>query len=181
MERGKTGRVAALACAVGLALGAGARAGDLYRCQRADGSLFYTDDASDCPGRDPHELTGQLQSVPTPRPPAARARAGADPALEQRLAEVEAARWRQRRDDAMQQLHEAEQRVAYLRGFATQCSHGRNVVSEDADGVRTPLRCVDLRAELAALEQKADALRTHLDEGLPEECRRAGCLPGWLR
>lgn len=182
MGKGRLSIAFAAACTAGLALVAGPAPADLYRCQRADGSLFYSDKASACPGRDPHELTGQLQSVPTARPPVARARK-AQPAspLEQRLLEAEAARWKQRREDALQQLHEVEQRAAYLNGFTTLCSHGRNVVSEDADGVRSPVRCVDLRTELAALEQRADALRTYVDEGLEEECRQAGCLPGWLR
>ena len=180
--KGVLGLAAASACAACFALVAGPARAELYRCRRADGSFFYSDQASACPGRDPHELTGQLQSVPSARPPAARARAGPEASLlEQRLAEAEASRWRQRQEDALQQLRDAEQRAAYLNGFTTQCSHGRNVVSEDADGVRSPLRCVDLRAELAALEQRADALRTYLDEGLAEECRQAGCLPGWLR
>ena len=35
--------------------------------------------------------------------------------------------------------------------------------------------------EFHDLEQQEAAAREYLATGLPEECRRAGCLPGWLR
>ena len=35
----------------------------LYRCQRADGSVVYTDRQATCPGARPHEPRGEVQSV----------------------------------------------------------------------------------------------------------------------
>jgi hypothetical protein len=176
-------RACGLAAAAGILLGlpAGLAGAELYRCRRADGSLVYSDAASACPGSDPHQLSGEVQSTPTAVPPAAQARAGGGAALERRLEEAQAARWRQRREDAEQKLREAEERAAYLLGFVAHCNHGRRILSEDVDGVRTPIRCVEIRDELAALESQAAELRAYLEEGLAEECRREGCLPGWLR
>ncbi len=174
-------RCLAAALGVWLGLGTAAAGAELYRCQRPDGSLFYTDAASACPGSDPHELAGEVQSVPAAPPPAARARGAGGPGVAGRLEEGQAAQWRQRREDSEQKLRQAEERVAYLEGFVTHCNHGRRILSEDVDGVRRPLRCVEIRAELAAVEREARKLRAYLKEGLAEECRREGCLPGWLR
>jgi hypothetical protein len=38
-----------------------------------------------------------------------------------------------------------------------------------------------VRRDYASLEKQQEETRAYLDEGLEEECRRAGCLPGWIR
>jgi len=42
-------------------------------------------------------------------------------------------------------------------------------------------RCDVLRENAWALHRQEVALEGYLEEGLREECRRAGCLPGWVR
>ena len=54
------------------------------------------------------------------------------------------------------------------------------ILTDDA-GIRQNVPCDDLRRELAELERERAELRAYLEGGLAEECRRAGCLPGWLR
>jgi hypothetical protein len=41
--------------------------------------------------------------------------------------------------------------------------------------------CEELEAEQQAVRSDEKRLEAYLDEGLEEECRRAGCLPGWIR
>jgi hypothetical protein len=55
------------------------------------------------------------------------------------------------------------------------------VFARDAAGVKERIPCSQLHARLAALDAQQTALRNYLEHELPEECRRAGCLPGWVR
>jgi hypothetical protein len=41
--------------------------------------------------------------------------------------------------------------------------------------------CSELKHELDEVETQEAAARDYLATGLAEECRRAGCLPGWVR
>ncbi len=80
------------------------------------------------------------------------------------------AAWQARRDSAEERLQ------------AT-----RQAIREVADGLTQACRfqggdeCQDLHARLERLETREQELVEYLDEGLAEQCRRAGCLPGWIR
>jgi hypothetical protein len=43
------------------------------------------------------------------------------------------------------------------------------------------VRCRDVDAERTNIERELEKARTLLATGLEEECREAGCMPGWLR
>jgi hypothetical protein len=55
------------------------------------------------------------------------------------------------------------------------------MVTYDDAGIKQAVRCSDVKKELKALEQQEASARHYLQHELAEECRRAGCLPGWIR
>ena len=48
-------------------------------------------------------------------------------------------------------------------------------------GIRRSYDCRDVDNEHEQVKARLAGLRLYLDDGLEEECRRAGCLPGWIR
>jgi hypothetical protein len=68
-----------------------------------------------------------------------------------------------------------------VRRAATQCNRGASLYTENDTGIRRGYSCDRVREEFDALERAERELRAYLDGGLEEECRRAGCLPGWVR
>jgi len=160
---------------------AAARA-ELYKCQGADGKTLFTSDRSQCPGAAVHEPGGEIQRTqptgpahaPTQlRPPRPAALAPDD--------EAEAQVWRAKRVEAEAALDQARARLAAMRQVAGWCNHGREVFAEDQDGLRQGVSCEEVDATELALRREQKRLEAYLGEGLEEECRRAGCLPGWLR
>ena len=62
------------------------------------------------------------------------------------------------------------------------CNRGASMHTRDVNG--KPIReydCDEARAEYEKIQKRLAQLDTYLDTGLAEECRRAGCLPGWIR
>jgi hypothetical protein len=78
--------------------------------------------------------------------------------------------WRGRRERAQQSLAAA-----------------RDALRETEDAFTKACRyqgggtCDALRTRADALRRAEQALERYLESGLREECRRAGCLPGWIR
>ena len=179
-------RLGWLACALACAAAAHA---DTYRCQGPDGKTLFTSDRSLCPGASQHETPGQIQRAPggPPRPPARPRDPHEQPALrawqEQGAASdgVEAEAWRGKRARAEVDLAETRSRLRTLQQVAGWCNRGHEVWSTDADGLRHDVDCEELAAQREVLEREERRLEAYLAEGLEEECRRAGCLPGWIR
>ncbi len=174
------GRRFVLALAPALLLAAAPAAGEMYRCPRPDGSTLYTSDRSQCPGAEIHEPEGRVQKssggevLPEVTPPRAAARADDD--------EAAAAAWRTRKAQAEQELAETTRRLEAARRAVGLCNRGATLWTQDQDtAIRRGVSCDDVRAEAEQLEAAVNALRTYLASGLEEECRRAGCLPGWIR
>jgi hypothetical protein len=173
--------LAALALLFAVAVGVEAGA-QTYRCQGPDGKTLFTSDRSLCPSAARHEPSGQIQrstGAPArpapPRAPAARRAASAPDEAH------EAAAWRAKRRQAEAGLEHARARRGMLDRVAGWCNRGGEVYAEDQDGLRQDVSCEDLEAEQQAVRREAKRLEAYLDEGLEEECRRAGCLPGWIR
>jgi hypothetical protein len=173
----------ALLAVAALARG-GARA-DLLQCIGPDGKTIYTDSKTVCPEAKPFEPGGAIQ----PGPPAASESAGGLADRRQRAAdrlrraqaeEGEANRWRTRKTELEEALAAVQSRRSYVGSFLAMCNRGGSVVSRDAAGIKRPVPCQDMRAEYAALGEEEAQAQAALD-GLEEECRRAGCLPGWIR
>ena len=163
-------------------LGAGPVRAELYQCQGADGKTLFTSDRSQCPGASAHHPGGEIQRTdpsgpehaPSQLRPARPAAPVPDDAAEARV-------WRARRVEAETALRETEARLATLRQVEGWCNRGREVYAEDQDGLRQVVRCEDVDAAEQALQREQRRLEAYLGGGLEEECRRAGCLPGWLR
>jgi hypothetical protein len=170
------GWIAVLALVAALAPAARA---EMYRCEGPDGAPLYTSDASQCPGARAHEPRGAVQThesrpAAAPRPPAARAPGLADD-------EARAAVWRGKRAKAVAEL----ERVSDLRQRSERavgwCNRGGDLYVEEDTGLRRGVSCDSVRREQEELERAEAELKSYLGGGLEEECRRAGCLPGWVR
>ena len=61
------------------------------------------------------------------------------------------------------------------------CNRGHALYVEDETGIRRSYKCRDVDNEYEQAKARLAGLRLYLDDGLEEECRRAGCLPGWIR
>lgn len=189
--RARPRRGPARACALGLGLGlwllcgAGASQADLLHCVGPDGRKIFTDDASLCPGAEPYEPSGRVHSV-EPVSPAAAARESRLEAVERRrLAEQaaagEAERWQQRKREKQDALDQLAQQRAKLLDLIVWCNRGGRVVTYDDAGIKQAVQCSDVRKDLKELEKQEASIRDYLEHTLPDECRRAGCLPGWIR
>ena len=173
---------AALLAAGALALAGGAPASaEMYRCKGPDGRVLFTGDPSQCPGAQSYEPRRDVQRadpapVPEPRSAALEAPAARDDAARE-------ARWRTKRRQSEAKLARVEQAVADAEQATTWCNQGHEVFATDPEtGLRRELSCDHIRAEYERLTAERDRLRAYLHEGgLEEECRRAGCLPGWIR
>jgi hypothetical protein len=159
-------------------------ASDLLRCKGADGKTIFTDDPAMCPGADPYEPDATvLRAEDSVAPAAAPSREEAR-AQRKRAAEAEAGearRWRQKRLDKEAELEAIAERRQTLKEFVTWCNRGGSVVTYDDAGIEQDLPCNQLRDEFHELDRRQASIEAYLAEGLQEECRRAGCLPGWLR
>lgn len=178
-------RTALPTVALGLLLaagGAGPAAAEMYRCAGADGEVLFTSDPSQCPGAEAHEPAGAVQRhEATHAPPAAtRSRSAEEAHAESDRAR--AARWRTKRVESERRLVRVEELLESSRRSVRWCNEGRDVyVTEEDTGLRRRVPCRKIDARHADLQAEREELRAYLDEGLQEECRRAGCLPGWIR
>jgi hypothetical protein len=166
---------------------AGPAAADLLRCKAADGRMIYTDNPALCPGAKPFEPKGAIQTAPSE---ASKARESAPAArLERARArersaaaqEGEALRWKQRKVASEQELETIQARREEIREFVTWCNRGNVVTTRDASGIKRTVPCSEIRKEFGLLDEREARVRHYLENELAEECRRAGCLPGWLR
>ena len=171
------------AFAAALCLAPAAGRAELYECRGADGKTLFTSDHSQCPGAAVHEPTGHVQRTQSggaPSAPAAPAAALRPPA-HGAGDEAEAQAWRAKRKNAEAALKQTETKLDTLRGAAAWCNRGHEVWARDQDGLRHGLDCKDIDSAQATLEREHQRLEEYLDGGLEDECRRAGCLPGWIR
>ncbi len=168
-----------------LALGAPAGA-EIYRCTGPDGELLFTGDPSECPGQEAHRSPGRVQSISPsasapvedePRPAARRRR----PAYDAEAEEARAALWQGRKRQAEAQLRQLAERLPVMRKVVGWCNRGDTVYHTDDLGIRRGVPCESLQQQYAELARAQSELESYLESGLEDECRRAGCLPGWIR
>jgi hypothetical protein len=163
---------------------------ELLHCQGPDGKWVYTDDKSVCPKAKPFEPRGSVQSGGSggsSAPASVQEGATAD-RLQQMKArrmaaeaqEAEAGRWRDKKSQLEQAIQDIADRRTYLEKFVTLCNRGGLVYARDASGIKKRIKCSRIEGEYASLDDDAKQAQTNL-ERLSEDCRRAGCLPGWIR
>jgi hypothetical protein len=184
--------ILALALLASVAAPAGA---EMYRCEGPDGTITFTGNAAACPGATPHAPSRDLQRLDSedaadePLAPegdgtAPPADAPAAPAKRRDPAEgddAQAAMWKRKRIDAENESRAIEHDLTEFDEMVTWCNRGGGLVLEDRVGVRKDYSCAEARDQHERLGARAAELKRYLAGGLEEECRRAGCLPGWLR
>jgi hypothetical protein len=184
MRNARAGLTACLVIAIS-ALDSAAHA-ELFRCKGPDGKPIFTDQKHTCPGADPSEPAGIVHRAPTPEvvprdanaPPSAIAAPDA-PVTDEAV--DAAAQWKQKKLDAEQKVEQIRARRDWIKNYVSFCNRGAYVTTRDDAGIKQVVNCSELHRELHSLETQEAAARDYLATGLPEECRRAGCLPGWLR
>jgi hypothetical protein len=156
----------------------------IYRCTGADGKTVFTSNPSACPNAKPHVLKSKLQTViespgsasssrgARASRPAARAPARAD-GLEQM--------WRRKRSEKQQQLAQLDRSLHRAKSMAKGCNRGGEWYSTDESGIRKHVSCDKVKARLRRLEMERAELQEYLRSGIEDECRKADCLPGWIR
>ena len=169
---------------------ASSAAAELFHCQGPNGKWVYTDDKSVCPKAKPFEPRGSVQSGGSagPSAPASVQEGSTADRLQRvrarRLAaeaqDAEAIRWRDKKSQLQQAIQDIEDRRTYLEKFVTLCNRGGLVYARDASGIKKRVKCSRIEGEYASLDDDAKQTQTNL-ERLSEDCRRAGCLPGWIR
>ncbi len=159
-------------------------AGELYRCRDAQGSVRYTDSPHGCRGAATrHTTRRELQGSGAPSapsaPPARRRFRPASPGVSPD--EVAAANWRQKKQYALAELREIAVQLPRWKRLQLRCNRGADTWYTDAAGLKHGVSCDQIAAARSRTESEITRLRAYLDEGLEEECRRAGCLHGWVR
>lgn len=166
-------------------------AAEMYRCKGPDGRTLYTSDQSQCPGARKHEPAGRVQAVTTPAraPATSEAAAPGAPHSPARAAaaaamsgDAQAAGWRRKKREAQAEQSSVAERLPYVERALRFCNRGNKLYTEDVDGMRQTYSCEKVEAEAEQLSRRSRELAEYLDQGgLEEACRRAGCLPGWIR
>jgi hypothetical protein len=170
----------ALAAAFAVATIATAAHAELFRCNGPDGKPIYTDQKHTCPGAEASEPAGVVHRAPTPETPSTPAAPSRDPHAAAVESDV-AAQWKQKKIDAEQRLEEIRARRDWIKTYVSYCNRGGYVTTRDDAGLQQVVNCSELKREFHSLETKEAAASDYLATGLAEECRKAGCLPGWLR
>jgi len=162
---------------------ASAARAELYRCTGPDGKTVYTDDKSVCPAAEPFEPSGVVHSTERQAPVEPTEERGR-PTRRERVPDTDASdaqHWRGLRLAKEEELRQIAGERADLKGYVAWCNRGGSVVTRDEAGIQRNVRCDQLREMMEALDTRQALIEEYLETGLPEECRRAGCLPGWIR
>jgi hypothetical protein len=160
-------------------------AGELLTYRTPDGNMGITDNPKLVPPgsqilrRDP-ETPQQGETSRDPVPPAAARRSlpttrsgDADPDV------AAAARWRQRLRQARQEEERAAHALEQAERDYRSCRHRENFGSSYQAHIPGETTCDE--APVVAAQHEYERAKAYAEDGIEDECRRAGCLPGWLR
>jgi len=166
--------------------------GELIRFQATNGSIGMTDDASKLPhgatvvGRS--AASAPKESQPAGAEPAAlkpERAAGAQKPLASRYAPPDdngpdAALWRQRVLAAKHRLEQAKDQLVHEEAVSQDCLYSSH---KDFNGLLHNYsgHCSELEARVRRAREAVESATSYAEDGLLEECRIAGCLPGWVR
>ena len=167
-------------------------AAEIYRCTGADGKTLFTSDQAACPGAERHDPSRDVQRMQEEPDPSAEeltepgAPGAQDPGAKREDEPVEgedaqAAMWQRKRTDAEAELRDIDRSYDELEEIVTWCNRGGDLVVEDKVGVREDYSCDEARESYERATGRRKELKRYLAGGLEDECRRAGCLPGWVR
>lgn len=173
--------LAVIALSLGSMLGAQPAVAELYRCSDAEGKVSYAGSPHDCRGSaTPHKTRRAIQSAGAPSiaPPPRRSQR---PASHGSHDDAAAATWKQKKHTAQAELAQVESQIPRWARLQTNCNRGADTWYTDEAGEKHTVSCSQIEAARNQAEAERTRLRAYLSEGLEEECRRAGCLPGWIR
>ena len=154
----------------------------IYKCTDDEGRTRYTSDPSHCPNAEKQVLKKQVQKVIEGEgrrrervAPAARraSRNGSSDGLQ--------SMWQGKRPAAERELEDVDRRLERMKQVIKACNRGGEWYKTDDAGIRQHISCEELRARDAELQSRRSELVEYLADGLEDECRRAGCQPGWVR
>ncbi len=169
------------------ALLVGAAQAEIFKCVGPNGDVRFTSSAAQCPNAQPHTPSDSAVQRVEKDQPLASARPGAVSARRRAPAAADdssgsEALWRNKRAEVKQELQEIEAQIAHIQKAVRWCNDGNLLwVEDDRTGIREDVPCSAIDARKEQLEGEKERVEQYLAEGLEEECRRAGCLPGWLR
>ncbi len=169
----------------GLLLAAPATA-EIYKCVGPDGKTTFTSSPGACAGAVPHQPRGTVQTVPSSpssagRPPARTQRAAKPAPTTAAQDSAQEARWRAKRTEAEKEKAKIDANLDSYRRVVTGCNRGARYTIKDDTGIKREFSCEEARGTYEQMQQRRAELDTYLSGGLADECRRAGCLPGWIR
>jgi len=185
-RRRRAGMIGALlGLGVPVFLGALPLHADLLRCEGPDGRTIFTDDPALCPGAEPYEPSGAVHSVEPAAPAPSNRQTRIDAMKRRRLADRaeagEAERWKLKKRAVEEELRRLQLHREDLLKRVAWCNRGGRVVTFDDAGIKKAVPCSEVRQDLKSLDEQEAAILLYLQVTLADDCRRAGCLPGWLR
>ena len=153
---------------------------DLYRCPMPDGKDVFTDREGACPGAVSHTISVDVQTYASP--PAAVAPGPPRPRSPlQPQTNPQPGFWREKKRSSEIELGELQEKREHLDKYVTHCNRRHKILGVNEAGLRYEISCKNIRQEYAQVKTRLTELQRYLDEELEEECRRAGCQPGWIR
>ncbi len=155
----------------------------LYQWTDSKGVLHITDGLGKIPERY-RDRARKMESVKGPEPEEGRPAIDhtADDEARQADAQAEAeakAEWRYRMQEWKQKLANAEKEQRALQQERDSIALTWGAVEKAPDGAR--LRAAEIDRQLKAVQDEIDTARNMLNSVLPDEARKAGVPPGWLR
>lgn len=173
-----------IAVATLLCVASSAQAG-IYKCVGPDGRVTFTSDPGSCPNAKPHVLKARVQTViDSSTSEAARARSAARAAAARSGGEGRdelEKMWRRKRGETQAKLQQVERSWTQLQSMIKGCNRGGEWFRKDEAGIRQHVPCGELQTRRQAIEKERDDLTEYLRIGIEDDCRRAGCIPGWIR
>jgi hypothetical protein len=159
----------------------GAAAAEIYKCIGADGRERFTANEADCNGRPAQPVKGQVQRAPAAS--SLRSSMPARPASQAANEEAQALAWRQKKHQAEQKLQRLRADAGTLEQALAYCEEGGQLRLQDPEtGLNEVVPCEVVQREAKRALAEKDELEAYLHEGgLEDDCRRSGCLPGWIR
>lgn len=155
-------------------------AAELFRCTGPDGETIFTDQRGVCPNEEsfePDAVIHKATDTTTGRAAMARHRQR----VATRAADSQEQAWKQKKADAQARIDQIQERREKMKPYVNHCNRGGYVTTRDDAGIEEVVNCSQLRHDFAKLDELEQDAANHLSTVLPEECRKAGCLPGWLR
>jgi hypothetical protein len=149
-----------------------AASGEIYRCPGPEGKVVFQ--SAPCGDRQPYQPKGNvLRARPGAPAPAPRSTSAPRPAAQAPSGgkTTDEPFWRGKFKQARADAKKLEQQAEQARKQFHRCRSRHSANS----------RCKSEKLKMLEAEKRATKARHYVENGIGEECRRAGCQPGWVR